>query len=80
LSYTLILHIQNSDPVVGDTDEIPNPNDILIMIKNPRRMDGKDIPYLAENVVTVFFPIERLNYIEVLAGEEEEGIIGFVRE
>jgi hypothetical protein len=59
---------------------MPTSSDRLIMVKNPRRIDGKDLHYLAENVITVFWPIERLNFIEVLAGEEEEAIIGFVRE
>lgn len=80
MAFTLVLHVQNSDAVVGEVDEIPSPGDRLIMVKNPRRLDGKDLPYLAENVITVFFPIERLNFIEVLSGGEEEEIIGFVRE
>jgi hypothetical protein len=49
-------------------------------VRNPRRLDGKDIHYLAENVVTVIWPIDKLNFIEVLASEEEEEIISFVRE
>lgn len=80
MAYTLILHVQNSDAVAGEVDELPTPADSLIMVKNPRRLDGKDLPYLAENVITVFFPTERLNFIEVLGGGEEEDIIGFVRE
>lgn len=78
--FRLILHVQNSEPVVGEVDEIPSPADHLIVIKNPRRLDGKDLSYLAENVDIVLWPVERLNFIEVLSGEEEEQIIGFVRE
>jgi hypothetical protein len=80
MAYTLILHIQNSDPVVGESDELPASDATLIMLKNPRKMDGKDLTYLAENVVTVYWPIERVNFIELIAGEQEEQIIGFVRE
>jgi hypothetical protein len=80
MPFTLVLHIQNTDPIVGEVDEIPSPGDNLIVVNNPRRMDGKDVPYLAENAVTVLWPIERLNFIEVLTGKEEEEIIGFVRE
>jgi predicted nucleotidyltransferase len=78
--YTLILHIQNSDPVVGEVDVLPTPADNLVIVHNPRRLDGKDVTYLADNVVTVYWPMDRLNFIEVLAGKEEEDIIGFVRE
>jgi hypothetical protein len=77
---TLILHVQNADPVVGEVDELPGPGDNLVAVHNPRRLDGKDLHYLAENVVTVYWPVERLNFIEVLVGKEEEDIIGFVRE
>jgi hypothetical protein len=80
LAFTLVLHIQNSDPVLGEVEEIPSPVDRLILVRNPRRLDGKDVAYLTENVMTVLWPVERLNFIEVLGSEEEEKIIGFVRE
>lgn len=80
MAFTLVLHIQNSDPVLGEVDEVPSPADRLILVRNPRRLDGKDVSYLTENVMTVLWPIERLNFIEVLGSEEEEKIIGFVRE
>jgi hypothetical protein len=78
--YTLVLHIQNTDPVLGEADELPSAGDTMVMIKNPRRVDGKDLHYLAENVITVYWPIDRINFIEVLSEGEEEQIIGFVRE
>lgn len=80
MSYTLLIHVQNSDPVLGEADELPNTSDTMVVVKNPRRMDGKDLHYLAENVLTVYWPIERINFIEVLSEGEEEEIIGFVRE
>lgn len=80
MTYTLVIHVQNSDPVLGETDELPNPTDNMVVVKNPRRMDGKDLHYLAENVLTVYWPLERINFIEVLSEGEEEEIIGFVRE
>lgn len=80
MTYTLVIHVQNSDPVMGEADELPSPSDTMVVVKNPRRMDGKDLHYLAENVMTVYWPIERINFIEVLSEGEEEEIIGFVRE
>jgi hypothetical protein len=78
--FTLILHVQNSDPILGEVEEIPTPTDRMIILRNPRRKDGKDLHFLSENVVTVLFPVERLNFIEVLSGEDHEQIISFVRE
>lgn len=80
MPYTLVLHVQNADPVVGEVDELPLPSDRLILVRNPRQRDGKDLHYLDENVVTVLWPVERLNFIEVLTSKQEEEIIGFVRE
>ena len=80
MPYTLVLHVLNSEAVVGEVEEMPTTNDRLIMVHNPRRLDGKDLHFIAENVTRVYFPIERLNFIEVFAGEHEEEIIGFVRE
>ena len=80
MTYTVILHILNSDPVVGEIDDLPNPSDSIIILSNPRMRDGKDVPYLAENAETVLWPVDTLNFVEVLAGKEEEEIIGFVRE
>jgi len=42
--------------------------------------DGKDIHYLEHNVVKVIWPINKLTLIEILESEEEESLIGFVRE
>lgn len=77
---TLVLHMTNEDPVVGEVDELPVKTDTVIYLKNPRRRDGKELPYLEENVITVVWPISRLSFIEVLPGGDEEEIISFVRE
>jgi hypothetical protein len=77
---TLVMHITGTEPVVAEVDELPNPTDTLIKVSNPRKVDGKDLHYLAEKVVTVYWPVDKLSFIEVLPTEEEETIIGFVRE
>jgi hypothetical protein len=77
---TIVLHLQNEEAVIGEVEEIPSPTDFMVSITNPRRMDGKDLHYLTENVVTVIWPVHRLNFIEILPTKEEEEIIGFVRE
>ncbi len=80
MPYTIVLHIINSEPVMGETEQLPSPSDTMVMINNPRMIDGKELHYLAENVASVYWPVERLNFIEVLHSEVEEPIIGFVRE
>jgi hypothetical protein len=77
---TIILHMASEDAIVGEVDELPQKNDTLVFIKNPRRKDGKDLTYLDQNVTQVIWPVHKITLIEVIPGAEEEQIISFVRE
>lgn len=70
----LILHMTNEDPVVGEVDELPVKTDTMIILTNPRRRDGRALPYLEENVKTAAWPISRLSFFEIMPDyvEEEE--------
>lgn len=77
---SIIVHIHNEDPVLCEVEDLPTPTDQIITVRNPRKRDGKDLTYIDARVTTVIWPISRINFIEVLPGEEEEQIISFVRE
>jgi hypothetical protein len=77
---TVIVHIFNEDPVIGEIEALPSPNDVLLFLKNPRKKDGKDLPFIEPNVTTVIWPTSRITFIEVLPIGDEEEIITFVRE
>ncbi len=77
---TVLVHLSGEDPVVGEIDELPTPTDTTITVNNPRRRDGKDLPYLEGNVVTVVWPMHRINFVEILPTAEEEELIGPIRE
>jgi hypothetical protein len=77
---TILIHIANEDPVLGEVDQLPAVTDTNILVKNPRRRDGKDLPNLLANVTQVIWPMVRVGFIEIVPGGEEEQIIGFVRE
>ncbi len=77
---SILIHLLNEDPVLGEVDAIPSPTDLLVCLKNPRRRDGKDLPYLEMNVNTVMWPMARINFIEIMPSIKEEEIISFVRE
>jgi hypothetical protein len=76
----ILIHVQNSEPILAEIDELPTSQDTMIKINNPRMRDGKDLHFLANNVVTVYWPVSQINFIEILQGEEDEPVIGFVRE
>jgi hypothetical protein len=77
---TVLVHISNEDPILGEIQTLPEPLDQIIKIKNPRRRDGKDLHYLQANVTEVIWPIARIAFIEIIPGDQEDQIIGFVRE
>ncbi|MHB8135272.1 MAG: hypothetical protein ACYDH1_13750 [Anaerolineaceae bacterium] len=77
---TVIVHINNEDPILGEIDELSNPEDQLVILKNPRRKDGKDVHFLEASVSTIIIPIHRINFVEVMPTGVEEEIISFVRE
>lgn len=77
---SVLIHIMNEDPVVGELDALPAVTDNMVVVKNPRRRDGKDIPYLEPNVSTVIWPLTRVTFIEVMPIGEDDEVISFVRE
>ena len=77
---TVLIHLSGEDPVLGEIDELPAPTDTAITVNNPRRRDGKDLPYIDGNVVTVMWPMHRVTFMEILPTIDEEELIGFVRE
>jgi hypothetical protein len=80
MPYTIILHPSGEEPIIGEVEDLPQPTDISITVNSPRRIDGKELHYLTESVLTVIWPMNRLNFIEILPTKGEEEIIGFVRE
>lgn len=76
----ILLHLVGEDPVLGEIEELPTPTATSILLKSPRKRDGKDLHYIDANVTTVIWPMSRVNFIEVLPTGEEEEVIGFVRE
>ncbi|MCW5876149.1 MAG: hypothetical protein KIS85_04620 [Anaerolineales bacterium] len=80
MAYTILVHILNEEPFVGEVEEMPSAMDSLLRIQNPRKRDGKDLPYLQGDVTTVIYPWNRINFVEILPSGGEDEIIGFVRE
>jgi hypothetical protein len=76
----ILLHLVGEDPVLGEIEELPSPNATSLLLRSPRKRDGKDLHYLDANVTTVIWPMARVNFIEILPTGEEEEVIGFVRE
>ncbi len=77
---TVIVHIMGEESVMGEIENAPSPGDNLIAVRNPRRKDGKDLDNIEPDCDVVFWPITRINMIELVGASEGEKIITFVRE
>jgi hypothetical protein len=77
---SVLVHISNEEPVLGEIEEMPTPGDTVIILNSPRKRDGRDVTFLEANVTTVIWPWEQVSFVEVMPSGEEEEIIGFVRE
>ena len=80
MAYSVILHIAGEPSILGEVEDLPKPSDTLVIVSNPRLRDGKDIHYLEHNVVKVIWPVDKITLIEILESEDEEHLIGCVRE
>jgi hypothetical protein len=73
MAYTLLVHLNNEDPLVLECERLPEPTDTCLLGMHPRRRDNKEVHYILADVTTVIFPLWRISFIEVLpSGEEEE--------
>jgi len=77
---SVILHISNEEPIVGELEEMPQVTDTILILNNPRKKDGKDISYLETDITTVMWPWSKVNFLEIMPTAVEDEIIGFVRE
>jgi len=80
MAFSVIVHIAGEPSIVGEIEELPKNNDTIILVNNPRLRDGKDVHYIEPNVTKVIWPLAKVALIELLESEEEENLIGFVRE
>jgi hypothetical protein len=80
MPYTVLIHIQNEEAIVGEIEQIPESGDQVLVVSNLRYRDGRDVSYLLPETDTVVYPWSRIHCVEILPGEEKEEIITFVRE
>ena len=80
MSYTLLIHVIGESALMCEAEQLPNPSDSTITVTNLRQRDGKEVSMIDSNATSFIFPWSRINFIEILGSEEEEEIVGFVRD
>ncbi len=73
--HTILIHISNEEPFLAEVEELPARTDQVIYCTNPRRRDGKELPYVLPEVQTIVLPWHRITFIEILPSGEEEEIV-----
>lgn len=68
---TLLVHIDNAEPVKVDVEVFPNTTDQVLIGKNPRDKADKELRWLEEGVTTVVFPWWRITFLELLPTEAD---------
>jgi len=63
----VILHLENTLPVVADLEALPEPTDVLVRCTNVRTVDGKRPSFVHDRNGTFIFPIAMIRLIEAPA-------------
>lgn len=80
MTFSVLVHIVNEDPIIMDVDELPDPTDQYLLGMNPRLRDGKDVHYILNEVTQVLLPWHRISFVEILPSESEERVEHFARD
>jgi hypothetical protein len=80
MPYTVLLHIISEDSVVGEIEDLPDPNEQFLTLKNPRLRDGREVSYLLAETNTVLYPWSRIHCVEIMPTESDEQVITFIRD
>lgn len=66
MAVAAIVHINGEDAVLGDLDEMPDPRDNFILLRNLRKKDGKELSYVADGATAFLYAWNRISFIELM--------------
>ncbi|MFQ5575788.1 MAG: hypothetical protein ACE5G8_02240 [Anaerolineae bacterium] len=72
MSFTVLIHIANADPIVAEMEELPDTTATYIVCTNPRARDGKALHYIDQEAIRFIFPWHRITFIEAYPSEEDK--------
>jgi len=81
VSIPVIIHVQGGDAIMGEMEEIPDPQSNYVIFTNVRARDGKPVVYIDRDATRVMFPWHRISFLETLpTPEDQEEIETFFRD
>jgi hypothetical protein len=72
VAHLLLVHVLGEEPFLVDSEKLPDPTDSFLHFSNPRKRDGKAIPYIAREATDFYLPWHRISIVEVLGGDKED--------
>ncbi len=77
----VVVHIHNEDPFLAEMDDVPDPKDNFIMIRHPRKRDGKALTFITNGATAFIYPWSRISFVEVMdETHSPNSVVGFFRE
>ena len=76
----VMLRLIDEQLILGEIEQLPNPTDQFMIIRNPRQRDGMKLVYMEDDVNTILIPWHQIAFVQLLPGSGIEEVIGFVRE
>lgn len=81
MALKVVVHIHNEDPFVAEIDEMPDPRDNFVLLRSPRKRDGKELTFVTDGAMAFIYPWTRISFMEILDGAaSHESIVGFFRD
>ncbi|RMF01051.1 MAG: hypothetical protein D6768_11475 [Chloroflexi bacterium] len=81
MSITVIIHVVGGDAIVGEVEDLPDPQAQYVTFTNVRARDGKPVVYIDRESTRVLFPWHRISFLETMPSEEDqEDIESFFRD
>ena len=90
MAMSVVVHLIGEDAFLGELDELPNPTHSYILLRNIRKKDGKELPYVTQGATAFLYPWSRITFIETMGevpgataaanGAARTEILGFFRE
>ena len=72
MSFTVLLHLQGTDPILAEMDELPDPHSSFVLCLSPRARDGKNLVFLEPTCTRFMFPWHRISFIEAYPSDEDQ--------
>ena len=81
MSITVIIHVAGGDAIIGEIEQMPDPQANFVTFTNVRARDGKQIVYIDREATRVIFPWQKISFLETLPSDEDhEEIESFFRD